>query len=724
MSSFTVPTSSEPPATDLSRQLLEALFGNNWWDLQAGTDGLAPLLYHMLGTLNMLCLTFIGGYMSYVVVVEALGTGAEGKVGGKRDIMWTPLRMGYSIFMSAPVTTVGASIGQVLLLTCVGFSINIANALWTSSLDFFQSTGMTSIVAQVPPNLHAEINEASKAMFSVQTFQAFADRKHNTDDIGIEYRFVPETDGLWDKISPPWEDEAGESPQRGTHVLTYKLPSQMALPEGALGSIRLEGVKDDPVQLARIKGLKAAFSVMQPSAEAVAYKVMPTPGFLYAAENAYEAAVAPELAKLGTTYSGTEVMINIKSFADEAKTLGWMAAGAYTMKMARLQEKVNDELFAQPEITYANYDLVVERLTDPYYNGLQDVIRIANLSLKTETYGEFEGSRSFGIDDDTAWYIKIWNVMRGRVVFDVFASNLSKGDPMLVLSNFGSMVLDSAVVILGVGQTASLTLGGAEGAANSFWGSLTGVAPTATGALTKLWEFSQPFLVMGVTALLLVGVTLAYGLPMIPFFYWAHAVAGWVLLIVECLVALPFWMIAHTLSTQHGFAGEKAGAGYILLLEVLIRPALIVVGLCFSYAAINAMGMTLGKLVVLSADSTFTGLFGIGGTAVTGWITNLVLSFMICLVFWKVMHMYFTRGIAHLPRNVTKWLGGSGSMTQAEQEAQNTGNMFVAGIQKAAPRNITSSIPKKTSTSGDKGEKVKHSGAHIQGQTGSHEDPL
>jgi len=724
MSSFSVPTSSQPPATDLSGQLLEALFGNNWWNMQAGTDGLAPLLYHMLGTINMMCLTFIGAYMSYVVIVEALGTGAEGKIGGKHDIMWTPLRMGYSIFMSAPVTTIGASIGQVILLAAVGYSVSGANMLWNSSLDFFQETGLTSIVAQVPPTLHDEINDASKAMFAVQVVQAYADRKFETDDIDIVYKFVPEEEGVWDKVSSLWE-EGGTKPQRGTHVLSYSLPSKAGFPEGSLGAIRIEGEKNDPVQLARIKGLQSAYNVIKPYAVAVADKVQPSAGFLHNAENAYEAAVAPELAKIGSTYSDTEVMKNIKSFATEAKTLGWMAAGTYTMKLARLQEKVNDQLFKKPDVVYPDYEMIVERLTDPNYNGFKDVIKIADTTLKVETYGSFEGSKEIGTDDDTAWYSDIWNVLRGRIVFNYFASNLSKQDPMLFLSNFGSNLLDGSIAIWGLSTAFSGSLGAAKGAADSFWGSLTGVAPTATGALNKTWNFIMPFLTMGIVALFLVAVTLAYGLPMIPFFYWAHAIVGWVLLIVEGLVAMPFWMIGHTISQKHGFAGEKGGAGYILLLEVMIRPALLVIGLCFSFAAMSAVGQTLGALVVLAADNTFTGMFGAGGAAATGFITNLVLSFMVCLIYWKVTHMFFTRGVAHLPRNVTKWLGGSGSMTQAEQEAQSTSNMFVAGIQKvgdARPQQPQKKAPKPKSSAVAGGESPKSSGDHVQGQTGSSSD--
>ena len=715
---FEVPTSSQPPASDLSGQLMEALFGNNWWDMQAGTDGLAPLLYHMLGSINMICLTFIGAYLSYIVIVEVLGTGSEGKVGGKHDIMWTPLRMGYSIFMSAPVTTVGANIGQVVLMFAVGLSINAANAIWGTALDYFQESGMSTIVAEPPPTLRQEIHEASKAMFAVQIVQAYADRKFQADAIGCKYEFVPKEEGLWDNISSALGFEGAQTGEPGTHILRFTLPSQTALSPTTLGSISIEGVKNDQIQLARMSGLEAAYKVILPYSAQVADKVQPDPGFLHAAENAYEREVAPVLSKVGEIYSETEVIKNVNEFVEEARTLGWITAGAYTMKMARLQEKVNDELFETPEIVYPDYEEISSRLSDPMYNGLVDAMRIGQRALKLETCGDFEGSQKLGTDDDTTWYSDLWDFFRARMLYDYLASKLANNDPMLVLANFGSNLLDATFVACGVGVAASSAGGLAEGVGDAV-GSIPVVGGIAKGigkAASKTIDFFMPFLVMAIVALFFAAVTLAYGLPLIPFFYWIYGIVDWLLLIIESLVAMPFWMIGHAISRQHGFAGEKGGDGYMLVLEVMIRPSLNVVGLCFAYAAMSAVGMVFGKLIILATDSSFVGMFGLGGAGATGLITNLALSFMICLVFWKVSHMFFTRGVSHLPKTVTKWLGGRGSMTDAEQEAQSTGNMFIAGLRQSTPQNLNMGKSKKVKPVGEAATD-KGSGDHTPGQT-------
>ncbi|OEU68674.1 MAG: hypothetical protein BA863_01730 [Desulfovibrio sp. S3730MH75] len=181
--------------------------------------------------------------------------------------------------------------------------------------------------------------------------------------------------------------------------------------------------------------------------------------------------------------------------------------------------------------------------------------------------------------------------------------------------------------------------------------------------------------------LLIVGVFAAYGLPALPFFYWIFAVMSWVLLVIEALVAFPFWMLGHALSKQHGFAGESAKQGYMLFLEVMIRPPLMVFGLVFSFAAMTVVGKFIGKLMMVFMDATYYSDSSFVATVASP-ITSIAMLIMTVVIYWKVMHMFFTRGVAHLPRTVTKWIGGSGSMTQAEQQAGESHKTLVGAFQK------------------------------------------
>jgi|GEM_PF-2733426 len=681
MPTFNVPTSAIPAAGDESAKLMERLFGQGWYDLQAGTGELAPLLYHMLGTINMVCLTFIGSYMIYITVVECMGTASEGKVGGKHDMQWTPLRMGYSIFMAAPVTKVGASIGQVVLLAAVGVSINVANAIWTEAVDFFSETGMTTIIADVPPTLRDEIDTASEVMYMAATLQAYGDRVYRSNSIDLVYKFIPDNAG---RPVPGSEQKEGTG-EKGVHVLTYTVPPGASLPASEFGSISLRGTRNDPVQKARIKGLQDAYSRIKVAGMKTADKVTPKLGFMKEARLAYQAAVAPELMKLGETYSEANVMKELKTFGEEAKQLGWIMAGTYTMKMARMQEAVNEAMFQTPIVVAPDYSSIVDSFADPYQVGIKDVVEMGDRALKKERLGNLDDPQKF--DDSTTasgMMGKAWDILRGKVLFDGLTNKLSKNDPFLVLSNFGDNLISTASAIYGMGLAANMASGAASGAASSFWGKIVG-AETATGAIGRGLQYTSPLLMLSSVGLFIVGAFFAYGLPALPFFYWTFAIAGWVLLVVEGLVAHPFWMVGHTISKQHGFAGEKGAQGYMLVLEILIRPPLIVFGLAFSYAAINGVGKTLGVLIKSFADSSFVGMFGLGGSAGVGLVTNLVLCFIACLIFWKVTHMYFTRGVAHLPRNVTKWVGGQGSMTQAEKEAEHASKTFIAGMQHANP---------------------------------------
>lgn len=672
MSTFSVPTATAPPSTDLSGQLLEGLLGNNWYDLQVGSDGLTSLFYHMIGTVNVTVVTIIASYLSYVVLVESMGTASEGKVGGKHDLMWTPLRMGYSIAMSAPVTQVGACVGQILLLYCVAGSINAANTLWNAGLDFFEETGMTTIVSELPPALKDEFDNAGQAMFEAQVYQKvaeiMAERQGKDTTSTCDYNY---------------DEDSGE------HVLSFTFPEGTPTSSKFLGKITIPAEENDPVAIARVNGLMSAYVKMGAAADSAAHGIQPGSGFMEDAEKAYSAGVNTALQNVGSTYSDSAVMQEIRAFADEGRLLGWFAAGAYTMQVARLQEKVNDTLFSVPEVVPPQSEKFYSVLSDPLYNDLTTVTHVASAAL-TKEYADSLDSES----PDGFWE-EFKEILSLRIAPRTLINMLSKGDPFLTFAYFGEAIMACATtaittyaVLYGTAAAAETmanvagdsVLAKAAGALSFGIGTMIngGVRGTASGAKATMGFFTLPIIVGG-SALFMLGFFAAYALPALPFFYWVYAVMGWVLLVIEAMVAWPFWMLGHAFSKQHGFAGESAKQGYMLFLEIMIRPALMVLGLAFSYSAMTVVGQFIGKLLLVFMDSTYYNDSSIIATVASP-ISSIAMLIIVVIVYWKVMHMFFTRGVAHLPRNVTKWIGGSGSMTQAEQQAGDTHRTLVAGM--------------------------------------------
>ena len=154
--------------------------------------------------------------------------------------------------------------------------------------------------------------------------------------------------------------------------------------------------------------------------------------------------------------------------------------------------------------------------------------------------------------------------------------------PIAQLSAVGKGIVDSAIRNIGI--STGLSLGG--GLIASFKS-----AATEKGLQMAKQLFSTTAYV-GLTA----GVVLYYIIPILPFVFFFFAVAGWVKGLFEAMVGVPLWSLAHLRIDGEGLPGEAASSGYFLILEIFLRPILIVFGLI---AAMLIFGMQTRILQVI-----------------------------------------------------------------------------------------------------------------------------
>jgi conjugal transfer/type IV secretion protein DotA/TraY len=129
------------------------------------------------------------------------------------------------------------------------------------------------------------------------------------------------------------------------------------------------------------------------------------------------------------------------------------------------------------------------------------------------------------------------------------------------------------------------------------------------GIVSKVMGQSNAGQIVGVTsdfistvglAMLAISFTLYFILPLMPFIYFFFAVGGWVKGIFEAIVAMPLWALAHiTRWDGDGIPGPAGTNGYMLLLEILLRPILILSGLIASILIFSAMIMVLNDIFAL-----------------------------------------------------------------------------------------------------------------------------
>ena len=160
------------------------------------------------------------------------------------------------------------------------------------------------------------------------------------------------------------------------------------------------------------------------------------------------------------------------------------------------------------------------------------------------------------------------------------------------------------------------------------------------------------------------GLVMTVWIPMLPYIIWTFAIFGLLILFVEAVFAAPFWAIAHMNPDGHEVVGSGA-RGWMMLLQVLLKPVLMVGGLIAGtsllYAGAWMLQHTIGGAILDTFDNSAGGFVGI--------FDALAQTILYCVMLIIFIDMSF--GLIHkLPDWVFGWIGG-GSTDRGEGEMQN-----------------------------------------------------
>lgn len=165
-------------------------------------------------------------------------------------------------------------------------------------------------------------------------------------------------------------------------------------------------------------------------------------------------------------------------------------------------------------------------------------------------------------------------------------------------------------------------------------------------------------------ALYFAGIVLAYVMPMLPAIFWILGVVGFMVLILEAVIAAPLWMLGHLRLDGEGFAGSRGVAGYEIVISLLIRPTTMVIGLVVAIVIYQFGSVLIARSMYPAIISAAGGHFG-GLTGVVVWtVMTAIVSAMLTFVVFKE-----SLGIAD---RITTWIAirEAGSSRAAVTQAQ------------------------------------------------------
>jgi hypothetical protein len=374
---------------------------------------------------------------------------------------------------------------------------------------------------------------------------------------------------------------------------------------------------------------------------------------------------------------------------------GWAGAGIFYNKL----QDINGSFYrAARNVPWpTNYPYIMEHVADRRENANEFVTHTTRFNpfLSDGRVVDFDDPNhmyaAMAMYEAQSLWFQAYEETRSNSVIDSILWILGVDSMQSILNNVNMHPLAQLVAIgQSLTEAASRNLVGA--AAAGAIGKFTDRTSTIGEAASTLAGFMTTF---GLIALSL-GFILNYVLPFLPFIYFYFAVGGWVKAIFEAFVAMPLFAIAHVRIDGNGLPGPVAMSGYWLLLEIAIRPILILFGLLASVHIFSAqvtilndiwylvltnltgfdheLGFASGGAAYSSADfATHTGSF----TFMRGELDQFFYT-VIYAIFVYLIGMSSFKLIDNIPNYVLRWMN-AGVSTFGEK-TQNPGETLIMQV--------------------------------------------
>lgn len=659
-----------PPQDDVTVGILGHIFGPIIDVLVTGADpNTVSAASSLLGTLfsffNSGVLVVGSIIVSYVAVMGAVNTANDGEAMGKAwSTVWTPVRIVAGGAVLLPSTS-GYSFIQMLVLMISLWSIGFASGInkLGMTMGVFKPDGIVSTSYQT--GTYFGLRDFAKQYLaasycaraantiyadaagnpSVMANSASADKQVVTGT-RTDYTFFIKDRNAATNLG-------GGEPICGTVTLTAYAPSgsysDTSGTQAALDNMRAALMAQ---KLQAATGLMLDIdnwvNTMPSDINQPGWENVQSAQFNTIVKNR-EDQVAAAIANSVTTSEGS-VNVGVTAFVDEMTKGGWAMAGGWYQRVGLLRSKVS-------AITGES----VGAATTPSLAGLPDDARSKLLKYSVTTVAETISKKSEeagkGYDGSTA--VKPQDIASmlptdGNADINVGALDADMSTKATLLINGMMQKATDFTIGSGSGVDAVSRMKMTGDLLYSYqamlWAteftiktSITGVRVVSNGlGVTKLagvdmhgivsdiwdWALQVPVPIIAKMAQYVGYLAYYFGvaIPSLPYTIFMITVVGWVLGVVQTVIAAPLWAIMHMRPSQT-FVGSEA-QGYLLLMALFVRPALAVIGLFAAFLVADPL-----------VDYTAKAFFAMRGdvAASTGWPGVLA-------QFWQFFAWYATFG--------------------------------------------------------------------------------
>lgn len=656
--------------SDESMGMLMRLFGSIG-SVLPGSPGLLGAMFEKFNYAILLIMVLT--VMAYTLFRSIMETAHHGEFMGKKfDKLWTPLRVVGGLILIVP-TIGGYSIIQVIVMWVVLQGVGAADNIWKTALLYFQNNQGQALTPPGAPETNIYAGSMSQNLLSglICMYQAAKDDKvpYSTVSLMPDVTHNPASVNMnWVTFS--YKTQAGIIYDCGN--VQWVNPAWVA--QQPAGSEREVWEAEQAKSLAIQNAAQQLLGTQNITAKNMAY--------LGAAESGYNPVA------IGAGYLNSAVYAGVphqdsKTLNDQfwqaAYSNGWALAGTYYFAIA------DSTHTAKTQSSFDNNDVRMNVCTisggAPATQGTQYQYMTSACALtkpffdtmwQRDTNGQSKASGQDGtlindskinIDADPLSLLVLDVGMMGvndafnRDIFRTMNDPNNPQDPVTAATSFGHDLCDTV-------ETVFITFSYAVIGISAFMGICGSEVPSSLIMIIEMFV-SMPMLLSLFGGLYLVGLTLGVYLPLIPYIVFFFAVIGWLLAVLESIIAAPLVALGVSYPEGHEVLG-KADPALMLLVNVFLRPSLMIFGLL--------AGMLITYIGMDYVNTTF-------GSVINGIFSHELhpLEFLAILIVYGgilVALLNQTFSLIHiLPDQVLRWIGGQhqfGHYGEGGKEAQNT----------------------------------------------------
>jgi len=676
------------------RQIFSSMFGKEFVDspltqLGGATGLLGAIFFVFNGALFVVGTAFI----LYNTVMMIAVSAHKGEVLGERmSSLWIPIRLGTGIFGMAPVF-MGFSLAQALMFSIALLGNNLGDMMARKAVEMNDAfhvivppPGLSS--AQTPIMFDDEMGGNLFAMHvCLQIYNAYHNElKGNKNPLtrGAADIYEGITQGIgeisgWLGFDPVGKPRVQIAKDGSISVAGVSITCGGVKVTNYLREKESSGFRNSAVQYEEIN--KTAESIydkrkailldlnneMKSIAAEWTYTFLkgetpskyPAQAIIDASNRATKKEEAEvkkeldELAKKGSDGKGGGVIA--KAAKEKMTSGGWMTLGSWYSVFAESNSAIQSAalgVFFNPMPMEIETDTLPEQVALAFETLARQKKNLADSCIfnnEVNAIGECAPMQNLFI---SALDAAIGDTGGAKTVNPIIASK-NLGDWMLTA--VGSALLmdrlaqgaNAAADVVGKagvqGKIASVAIKGVTVAARY------GVGFFSKGLRILLFPFMDTPLWGAMLMLCLtMGIMLGVYIPLVPFITWFTASISYFASVVEGMVAAQIWAFSHLHVDGEGM-GQRTEKGYVYMLNMLLRPALMVLGFFFASAILVLLGtFFFGQIEPAVANAQ--------GNTVTGPLIIFGLMALFMTVTLSLIQTVFNM-VYEVPDRVISWFG-------------------------------------------------------------------